>query len=319
MMCEKPFMKNPVCKRKPVTYEERLACTPVPCGQCFPCRVNKSREMSVRIMLEAAASEASCFVTLTYNEDFLPKGDKKNGERVGMCSLDKKELQKFIKRLRKRVEPIKLRYFATGEYGDCGTRPHFHLMIFGIGRESENVIKKCWSFKEKIKKKNYYFPLGDVDVGDVTNYSARYITNYAMKNFKNMDDDFIKKNFPLLFGREPEFKVSSKLEGGIGIKGLERVAESWNKNPHTRKEVINEFRLFGKMVPLGRYLRVKFAEMIGVTEDQFEQVLWDYQEDLFESFIMKGTIFYENIREWKAEERKAQRVRQRIFKQKRRV
>lgn len=311
MMCKKPYMKSPVPTRRPVTHDERLACTPMPCGHCLPCRVNKARQWVTRIMLEAGAHKSTCFVTLTYNDDFIPKGDKKNGERVGMCCLDKVELQNFFKRLRKKIDPIRIRYFAVGEYGSINLRPHFHIVIFGLGVEDRPVIASVWTDRG--------IEIGFVHVGDLTNYSARYITNYAMKNLTDMDDPWVKKNYPLLAGREPEFMTSSRLDGGIGTKGIKRIADQWNKSNITEKRIVREFSLFGREVPLGRYLTKKFAEYIGVEEELFEKELYDYQDELFENFIKKGVIYYDNLTEYFEPKRLSQRKRIEIFKQRRSI
>lgn len=61
------------------------------------------------------------FLTLTYDPMFLPTGG----------TLVKSHVQLFMKRLRKHLQPKKIRFFAVGEYGDKGDRPHYHLIIFG--------------------------------------------------------------------------------------------------------------------------------------------------------------------------------------------
>ena len=74
----------------------------------------------MRIMNEVRMHDVSCFVTLTYNDENLPKDN----------TLVKEDLQKFWKDLRYRIFPEKIRYFASGEYGDETQRPHYHAVIF---------------------------------------------------------------------------------------------------------------------------------------------------------------------------------------------
>ena len=95
---------------------------PVACGYCDPCRINRRRLWSHRMILESFGHPASCFLTLTYNDDNLPQDG----------SLKPDDLQLFIKRLRSRLV-YKFRYYAVGEYGDDNGRPHFHGAIFGLG------------------------------------------------------------------------------------------------------------------------------------------------------------------------------------------
>lgn len=76
------------------------------CGHCLACKIQRSREWSFRLSLEAHYWKDASFLTLTYKNDSLP-ADK---------SLHKEHLQKFFKRLRKDLNsPI--RYYAVGEYG----------------------------------------------------------------------------------------------------------------------------------------------------------------------------------------------------------
>ena len=86
------------------------------------CRIALSREWATRVLHESDYWDHSCFTTLTYNNEHLPKDG----------SLHKDELQKFFKRLRKYLGDRKMKYFACGEYGDEGHRPHYHAILFGI-------------------------------------------------------------------------------------------------------------------------------------------------------------------------------------------
>lgn len=84
----------------------------IKCGQCMECRLAYSREWAIRITHEAAMHERNCFLTLTYDDDHLPKYGQ----------LVKSDLQKFFKRLR---HHFNFKYVACGEYGERRRRPHF--------------------------------------------------------------------------------------------------------------------------------------------------------------------------------------------------
>jgi len=146
-----------------------------PCGQCMPCRINRRRLWSNRILLESCKHEKSAFLTLTYAPEFLPE----NG------SLQPRHLQLFLKRLRKELSPHKIRFFAVGEYGDQTWRPHYHLAVFGIDAFSTDIVRRCWG-------------MGHVMVGDLSRASAAYIAQYCTKKLTSKDD-------PRLEGRHPEF------------------------------------------------------------------------------------------------------------------
>lgn len=66
----------------------------VPCGQCVGCRLERSRQWAMRCLDEAKMSRDNAFITLTYDDKYLPD-DR---------SLDKKAFPLFMKRLRKMLK-----------------------------------------------------------------------------------------------------------------------------------------------------------------------------------------------------------------------
>lgn len=153
----------------------------VPCGKCRACRISRSREWAVRIIHEASCHDGSIFTTLTYDDENLPG----NGELV------KKDLQDFLKRLRRDLEPRKVRYFGVGEYGDQYGRPHYHVLIFGLSIDdpaTHALVSENWN-------------KGRIHIGTVTYDSARYCADYIQKKLygKAADDD----------GRVQPFKIAS--------------------------------------------------------------------------------------------------------------
>ena len=93
----------------------------LPCGQCVGCRLERSRQWAVRCMHERSMHERACFVTLTYDDEHLPPGK----------SLNYPDVQKFLRRLRKRVG-VPIRFYLCGEYGDDTDRPRYHICLFGF-------------------------------------------------------------------------------------------------------------------------------------------------------------------------------------------
>lgn len=91
----------------------------VPCRKCLGCSLDYSKEWSFRCLLEASLHRDNCFVTLTYDNSNCP------------YEISKKDVQDFLKRLRKAVFPLKIRYYCCGEYGSKYLRPHYHLILFG--------------------------------------------------------------------------------------------------------------------------------------------------------------------------------------------
>ena len=94
----------------------------------------------MRITHEISQWKDTSFVTLTYNNDNLPYN-----ENAILPTLRKKDLQMFFKRLRSRIDKIK--YFACGEYGDVTQRPHYHMILCGVGLSDEHKLAVIESAK----------------------------------------------------------------------------------------------------------------------------------------------------------------------------
>ena len=103
----------------------------VPCGHCIGCRLDRSRAWADRMMLELDHSKTAVFLTLTYDNDHVPVS-MINDDGLPYYTLDKRDVQLFLKRLRKFFDYKKIRYFLAGEYGDKTMRPHYHAIIFGL-------------------------------------------------------------------------------------------------------------------------------------------------------------------------------------------
>lgn len=111
----------------------------IPCGKCIECSKQKANEWASRLMLEADCHKDVCCLTLTYDDMHLPAGEE----------LCKRDIQLFLKSLRKAIAPVKVRYFYCGEYGSKNGRPHYHMIIFGW-KPSDLVYKFS-------KKGHHYF------------------------------------------------------------------------------------------------------------------------------------------------------------------
>lgn len=165
-----------------------------PCGMCYYCRIQRASLWAMRMMHETEYHKHNVFVTLTYNNDW-----------VGDNNLNKRDLQLFIKRLRKNVGNIKIKYFACGEYGYKYGRKHYHLIIFGLGPGDKNVIDKSWQF-------------GFTKVALVTKKRCKYTAKYIMKTPLGRS-----RREKYLDEREPEFQIQSN---GIGLSWIMEKVES---------------------------------------------------------------------------------------------
>lgn len=182
--CMTPFYK----KQK---NEEDI---PLPCGRCPPCTARRVSGWSFRLMQQEKIATSAVFLTLTYDPENCPISEKK------FMNLDKRDLQLFFKRLRKKNEK-KIKYYACGEYGGKTNRPHYHLIIFDVDVET---IESSWG-------------LGQIHIGDVNGASIGYCLKYINK----------PNRIPLFYGddRQKEFSLMSK---GIGANYITDAVKRWH-------------------------------------------------------------------------------------------
>lgn len=183
--------------------------------------MNKRNEWTFRIKNELKHAESAHFITLTYNESEEPwcyvgfplsalkfsEAIKKDDFSQRIPTLNKRDLQLFLKRLRHDQDQLegivslteknplkwpKIKYFAVGEYGTKKDRPHYHLIAFNIRGEIAHKIEKIWG-------------IGNVMVVPATPATIHYTTKYLINKY---DTDI---------NREAPFQLTSKY---LGIKYL---------------------------------------------------------------------------------------------------
>lgn len=164
---------------------------PVPCGHCIGCRLDKSRAWADRMMLELDHSKTAVFVTLTYDNDHVPVS-MINDDGVPYYTLDKRDVQLFLKRLRKYACDKKLRYFLSGEYGDKTFRPHYHAIIFGLDLTD---FPDCIHYGNNPFGQPYYtssileriWSNGFVSLAPVSWQTCAYVARYVTKKLSGPD------------------------------------------------------------------------------------------------------------------------------------
>lgn len=198
------------CKR-PFYLRERALL--VPCGKCTYCRIVKRREWTLRILHELESYDRAVFVTLTYDDEHIPFQPKRPVHYPLVPSLSIQHLQKFFKRLRRRVTS-RIRYYACGEYGEMEFRPHYHAIIFGVG-PNDGPVRAHHRGVEALPG----HPLRDswnaglVDVGFAEPDSIAYVASYVDKKRYGEAMAFTHYQF-----RQPEFQLQSL---GIGKEFLD--------------------------------------------------------------------------------------------------
>lgn len=114
--------------------------------------------------------------------------------------------------------------------------------------------------------------LGDVDLGTVTRESAGYVSHYTVKKMTSGDDMRLR-------GRHPEFARMS-LKPGIGSDAMWDVASKLLASLDPAADVPAALRSYGKLHPIGRYLRRRLRLLVGHDEKTPEYVIDQIKEEL---------------------------------------
>lgn len=198
--------------KRPLTFKigEAYSDLPVmvPCGKCIGCRIDKRSQWASRCVHESKLHTHNSFVTLTYDDEHIPPGG----------TLVKEHLQLFMKRLREKIEPIKIRFYGCGEYGSKLSRPHYHLLIFGYDfpdKQLHAVNRKQGQQLYTSKELQSLWQNGFSSIGLFDLASAKYVASYSMKKITNENSD---KHYQ---GKEPEFALMSR-RPGIGHDWLQK-------------------------------------------------------------------------------------------------
>lgn len=230
MMIKNPDFSNQGSSKVTAGIEDRMI--PVRCGRCEGCLKTSIGNWAFRLQVEAKRSLYVHFVTLTYDPEFVPL------TKSIIPTLDKRDVQLFFKRLRKR-QGKGIKYFIVGEYGTRSYRPHYHAIIYNCSDVKDYT--KAWSVGDKV--------IGNVHIGDsIDNGAIPYTLKYMYK--KGMvpmfeDDD-----------RLPEFRMMSKR---LGDNYLSPAMLRWHLEdfPNRQYAVLSN----GIKISLPRYIREKIIEL----------------------------------------------------------
>lgn len=170
----------------------------LPCGRCVGCRTAKAQEWAARCVHEARYHPESIFATLTYADDRLPE----DGHLVPRhLTLFLKRLRQAMRRRRKRPVALRgqrLRFVACGEYGEQFGRPHYHAILFGVGFDDEQVVRRGEQPLFTSPTLETLWGFGHAVYGQVTAASAAYVAGYTMKNIgePGCDQDGVTRQPP---------------------------------------------------------------------------------------------------------------------------
>ncbi len=171
-------------------------------------------------MHESTMHTANSFITLTFDEEHLPKDG----------SLDVKHWQDFAKRLRKKMGSY--RYYHCGEYGDRYGRPHYHACLFGIDFTEDRQLvdpNNGQPLYESQLLTNTWGKGTQCIIGNLTFDSAAYVSGYILKKINGKKKKTVNPKTGLthyercnpetgeIVELTPEYSTMSR--GGTGGKG----------------------------------------------------------------------------------------------------
>lgn len=202
----------------------------LPCGTCVGCQLSRARSWAVRCSLELSQHSRASFVTLTFQDRYVPP------------SLRRSDITWFVKRLRKMLPPRSVRHFCCGEYGDLTYRPHYHALLFGT--EDRSVIEEAWGGR------------GWATVSEVTPARISYVAGYCAKKvgFFGEASERVDRSTGEIYRYQPPFLQMSR-RPGIGGESRKywrswRDAAIWG----------------GRKVPVPRFLHASWDEHASVSE-----------------------------------------------------
>lgn len=275
----------------------------IPCGKCIGCFLERARDKAVQLSLEKMNPEykenESWFITLTYDDAYLPfhsTVDTETGEIYTGASIELKDIQNWIKKLRDNNPDKNIRYMCAREYGSQTLRPHYHIIVFGLPLDPELFVKVgnnangdplwttpqldneisniCWSVRRPLGDRTApMYRAGNVIVGEVTFQSISYVARYTMKKAnKTYNDDWFYKS------------------QGMDIEGISQSQDlgKWYYDLHKHEIYENDYvPILGKN---GNFSRPpKSFDRLYKKEypDKFEKVVQQRKEKMLTSMMQK--------------------------------
>lgn len=169
------FFDANVSEIKRATTECAADFMQIGCYYCIGCRLERARQWAIRCSHEASMYEDNSFITLTVAPKFMD-------QIFPLGSLNKREFQLFMKRLRKRFSDRTVRVFYCGEYGAKNARPHYHAILFNLDFSDKQYWKTVngnpYYISEELSK---LWPYGHVVIGEANFETAAYIARYSLK------------------------------------------------------------------------------------------------------------------------------------------
>lgn len=233
------------------------------CGRCPACCQNIRNDWVQRMKHEALTSDGCLFLTLTFDD-----------EHLGQNSVEKEEVQKFMKRFRYYAKN-KIRYFAVSEYGKQFGRKHYHIILYN----TDLTDNPFYAVSYDAKKGGFWCfcrawqdlkqsPIGHCFVKIPTDNDFAYTAKYITKSRQSKQSKEYNRNN----GKNPEFTLVSRCPG-LGKKWLDFNFEKLLEKPFIKNK---QFKM-----RLPRYYEDK---LFPKGSDEREQHMMEKQQILAEQY-----------------------------------
>lgn len=189
----------------------------LPCGKCPECQKEYYTQWATRGSRELSQWDSSLFITLTYDDDNLPENK----------SLNKKHVQDFIKRVKKRFKSSKenpIRQTYCGEYGENTLRPHYHVILYNCDLHDKKRHYKSDQGHQVYTSEllSELWSKGNAEFGFASPASIAYLYKYILKK-KTRKEKLKPLNIEIdgiTYDVDHEFIESSRNPGiGAHLKG----------------------------------------------------------------------------------------------------
>ena len=243
----------------------------VPCGSCLGCRQAKARDWALRSCMELDSLGKGLFITLTFDPQHCP------------LEVSKRDVQLFMKRLRKCFEGRTVRFLACGEYGGQTGRPHYHLIVFGLGLDDlpGSFLVRSGSLSEALYSSptiSHLWPYGFNSVAECTFNNCLYVARYGVKNLTSRKVGF------LLMSRRPGLGVpwiKANADKVVGNRFVYVGRRSGLLNNYLKSLILDEseFERFSRLDLSGKLNLADKLQAVAVKSNRnFETVNFELEE-----------------------------------------
>lgn len=204
--------------------------------------MHKANDWATRLMAEAITTPPTHFLTLTYNEENIPRTSN------GSYTFDAQHLKKIHRELSRRHKGY--RYYSIAEHGTEKERPHYHILTFGVQPSViDEVLQAYWQYG--------YYTIGEL-LGARIMYVALF---HTLKSHKYSDEFVTMSRRPGIgaYLLEDEKFLSEVFKSGTGeisLMGERRLLPRYLLDRHGDDDLKERIKEHRRKFVYDRYQRI---------------------------------------------------------------